>query len=277
DELTNKCSMKKFSRNLEVLETVEDFGEVDEEIGFRHTIVIYRWNGAVYRGLSKYRYQSKSEVQRSHLTDITLIPPEDYCPIFQPHFTLAPDLFLTKGYIKHPRLSTYQSSCPKQISEQVLTEVEVCEAIRKDPHPNLAQYHGCKVYDGRITGLCFTKYNETLMERVNPKFFSKSSPPSNGLVPLESLKPWLDGIKQGIQHLHSLGWIHNDVNPSNIMFDNDGRPVIIDFDSCRPEGHSLGTTKRTYEWYDEDAHCADPNNDLKALDDLQAWLSGKMG
>jgi serine/threonine protein kinase len=32
---------------------------------------------------------------------------------------------------------------------------------------------------------------------------------------------------EGIKHLHSLGLVHNDINPSNIMLDEHGIPVII--------------------------------------------------
>lgn len=30
--------------------------------------------------------------------------------------------------------------------------------------------------------------------------------------------------------------MHNDLNPDNVMLDDDGTPVIIDFDICRKEG-----------------------------------------
>ncbi|PGH02260.1 hypothetical protein AJ80_08885 [Polytolypa hystricis UAMH7299] len=211
----------------EVLEKTEYFGDAHEVFGFQHATVIFKSRGAIqYRGLSKHRYRSNSEVERSHLTDTIPIPPKDYCPIFQSNFTRAPDSLLANSYIKRPRLSNYRSRYPTEISEQVRREVEVCELLRSKPHPNLAQYHGCEVRDGLITGLCFTKYNRTLLERVNPKFFGKHSPPSNGLVSSEDLRPWLDGVEHGIQHLHKLGLIHNDLNPSNIMFDSDDHPVI---------------------------------------------------
>lgn len=238
--------------------------------------MLCRWNGDVYRCISKHEYKSASEVKRSQFTDMTLIPLEEYCPIFLPHFTLAPDSLLAKGYIKRAPLSEFPFSCFPQISEQVLKEVEVCEIIRKNPHTNLIQYHGCEVRDGRITGLCFTKYNETLEDRVNPRRAIRPSPPSDGFVPLDTLQPWWDQIKQGIQHLHRLGLVHNDLTPGNIMFDDDGRPVIIDFDSCRPEGHSITAVRRTFHWCDQSVRRADPSNDLKTLDDIQAWLTGQV-
>ncbi|KAJ5494733.1 hypothetical protein N7463_010820 [Penicillium fimorum] len=48
----------------------------------------------------------------------------------------------------------------------------------------------------------------------------------------------LAGAEGGIRHLHSMGWIHNDINHSNIMFDG-AKLVIVDFGSCQPIGESV--------------------------------------
>lgn len=33
-------------------------------------------------------------------------------------------------------------------------------------HPNVAEYYGCGVKDGRIVGLCWRRYTNTLSERA---------------------------------------------------------------------------------------------------------------
>lgn len=81
----------------------------------------------------------------------------------------------------------------------------------------------------------------------------------------------LAGIESGIKHLHALGFVHNDINPSNIMLDGD-EAVIIDFGSCRRAGESLEGAGRTYEWYDEEVDTALPQNDLDALEEIRIWL-----
>jgi len=43
-------------------------------------------------------------------------------------------------------------------------------------------------------------------------------------------------IKARLDFLHCIGLVHNDINPYNIMLDDGGRAVIIDFDSCVPFG-----------------------------------------
>lgn len=88
------------------------------------------------------------------------------------------------------------------------------------------------------------------------------------------LKQATDKLLAGIKHLHSLGIIHNDITPSNIMIDEDNTLVLIDFDSCRRPGEALGNTKRTYGWYNPNITTAMEQNDLDAFAELQTWLFG---
>lgn len=81
----------------------------------------------------------------------------------------------------------------------------------------------------------------------------------------------LAGVERGIRHLHGLGWVHNDVNPSNIMVDGD-EGVVVDFGSCTRMGESLRGVGRTYEWYDDKVEVAGPQNDFHALEEIRTWL-----
>lgn len=50
-----------------------------------------------------------------------------------------------------------------------------------------------------------------------------------------------EDVERGVHHLHALGLVHGDVNPSDIMEDKScNRAVLADFDSCRPVGERLG-------------------------------------
>jgi serine/threonine protein kinase len=92
----------------------------------------------------------------------------------------------------------------------------------------------------------------------------------------DNIKASLNGILAGIKHLHSLGLVHNDINPGNVMFDEDGTPILIDFDSCRQAGELLleTETKRTYHWHDPRVNIAQEENDLHAFEELKIWLIG---
>jgi serine/threonine protein kinase len=126
-------------------------------------------------------------------------------------------------FLKRPSLLGYS---PGDVYyDQVLNEIAACEILRQHPHPNIAPYFGCVVKDGRIRGLVFKRYHTTLGEMLNKKkTFDRVG--------------CLRGIRAGVRHMHRLGLVHNDLNPANIMMDH-GKPVIIDFDSCKREGDKL--------------------------------------
>jgi len=84
------------------------------------------------------------------------------------------------------------------------------------------------------------------------------------------------GIEAGVNHLHSLGIIHNDINPTNVMMVGSGdemEPVIIDFDSCRPEGKELGPKGGTVGWSLENAEISSRNNDFYGPSKIREALS----
>lgn len=147
------------------------------------------------------------------------------------------------------------------MQKALLDEIRVCQLLQKSPHPNIAKYYGCAVNkNNRITGLYFRKYEQSLADRV------KDGPPFDHEICLRD-------VEDGLTHLHGLGFVHNDVNPANIMFDEDGRAVIIDFDSCRREGEKLGKGKAgTMGYADETAEVARRENDWFSLGKVRDFL-----
>ncbi|KAF1366165.1 hypothetical protein EJ07DRAFT_93018 [Lizonia empirigonia] len=156
----------------------------------------------------------------------TRIPTENIFPLYQD--TLTKFTNIDDGcdvYVKRPSLNAYKGS--DLISRTLLQEAQICEQLLASPHENIAHYRGCKIQHGRIIGLCFDKYAETLWERVE-----------RGVKVDESC---FQQIGMGVQHLHKLRLIHCDLKDENIMFrKKDGNDlVIIDFDSCVQHGASL--------------------------------------
>lgn len=199
------------------------------------------------------------------------IPLSAYCPLSKSTFNTCPDALFSACYVKRPSLISYDrirdSTNPHQISDDVLAEVEICEILKRRPHPNIARYLGCQVREGRITGICFAKYQKTLMRAVNPgSHMKRRFHYDNGT--LRDVGGCSNGVEEGIRHLHSLGLVHNDINPANIMLADNGTPVIIDFGSCRANGQSLQGLRRTYEWYDRSVQQSIP-------DEIREWLSGR--
>lgn len=184
---------------------------------FLHTHIILQDAEQYYHTFTNQR-EHEIDLGSIQNSELLQIPQEHIFPLFEPGLTKY-DIPTHKDiYIKQPRLTAYNGS--SHISA-------ICETLINNPHPNIARYVGCIKENGRITGLCFEKYAETLTERCD-----------RGIRIGEGL---LKQIEAGVAHLNCLGLVHNDLSPNNIMFCGlDGEAaVIIDFDSCVPVGSLL--------------------------------------
>ncbi|KAK3377679.1 kinase-like domain-containing protein [Podospora didyma] len=242
---------------MEICEKGEIFVEKDDDFVFDHTKIILRGaDGEFFYAKSDQRIFRSPKIDINGL-DTIRIPADRVWPLADPEFTRAPDPLPSTCYLKRPSLLYYENTPDKpDYDRHILTEVGACEILRVHPHPNIAQYLGCIVKDGRIRGLGFAKYSITLSQML------KDGTPFNR-------SRCLRGIEAGVSHMHSLGLIHNDLNPSNIMMDGDD-PVIIDFDSCKQEGDELGSKAGTYGWTLNGADYARPENDLYSLSKIRA-------
>ncbi|KAI1753983.1 kinase-like domain-containing protein [Xylaria castorea] len=214
---------------------------------------VYDHSRAVLRGPDDEYYYAefperlyREEIDIKKL-NIVRIPPEHIWPLADPKFTRAPEPLPATCYHKRPNLLTYQGTENSHdvFPRTILIEAEACELLRKHPHPNIARYLGCVIKDGRIKGLCFDKYPVTL-----GKILDDGTPFNKDRC--------MRGIEAGVQHMHDLGLVHNDLNPENIMIDGDD-PIIIDFDSCKLEGEEL-MKGGTYEWSTDESHSKRSND-----------------
>ncbi|KAJ2975810.1 hypothetical protein NUW58_g8254 [Xylaria curta] len=246
---------------MEICEAHSAYSECDDGVKFDHTKIILR------RGDDEYFYAKSSQRLSPEEIDIDAleifeIPTEHIWPLADPKFTQAPNPLPAGCYLKRPTLIHYQPNEDNDVGNLILTEVEACEVLRQSPHPNIVRYLGCMIKDGRIRGLVFDKYPITLWEMLDHKIeFDKSH--------------CLHGIEAGVQHMHDLGLVHNDLNPSNIMMDGN-HPIIIDFDSCKSDGKKLGKKGGTYMYSLEDEEYSKRDNDLYSLSKIrESVMQGK--
>jgi serine/threonine protein kinase len=240
---------------MEVEEQGEQWEEVDGELQFRHGIIVFRKGDDYFRAHHPGRMLPVAQINPDVL-DVLRIPSAHIYPPYSHDLTPASDPLPVDSYIKRPRAIEYNEDQPNEIPDLFLAEARICEILAKHVHPNIAQYRGCIVRDNRLVGLCLMKYDMTLAEKH--KDHDRPLPPAI-----------LKGIESGIQHLHGLGIVHNDINPSNIMFKaNDDTPVIIDFDSCGQEGDKL-LKAGTMGWSDEGFDLATIRNDSYGLKKIE--------
>ncbi|KAJ5550361.1 hypothetical protein N7535_001702 [Penicillium sp. DV-2018c] len=249
---------------MEVIQKNEAFRRIDGKMKFSYVQVFVRQGGILYSG--KWTNRLNSPKTLDDLQELKEIPTEDRGPEVKTAWSAI--------YVKTPSLLAYIDG---NLEKQIAREVETCEILRKNPHPNIATYYGYKDTRGRVSGLCFRRYTSTLLEAVNPQRLGKVAFLSSARELVKAnMKSGLEGILAAIKHLHSFGLVHNDINPANIMLDDDGTFILIDFDSCRSIGESLRDTetKRTRHWHNPAVDISLEKNDLDAFRDLQIWLTG---
>lgn len=266
--LTQGQELKKID-NLASVMTVYECGRIFEEkdgdLTYSHTNIIFKKGDEYFYAKTKIRYKIDDDIPLDEL-NIEPIHIDHIWPLFPQDFTIAPNPLPINTYAKSSSLVYYEKDIAMEFSAShlLLEEARVCEILRKNPHPNIAEYLGCVVQGGRITSLCFVKYDATLATLVN------QMPHKIEQIGRISL---LNGIEAGVQHLHKLGLVHNDINPSNIMIDAENVPRIIDFDSCQKLGQPLGSKSGTIGFFNEGAEFAQAENDHYALSKIRDYLS----
>ncbi|KJZ70629.1 hypothetical protein HIM_09984 [Hirsutella minnesotensis 3608] len=245
---------------MEVYQQAQVFIEKDGDLEFGFTKLIIRGlNHQYFYAITKDRIGASSSVDLDRLQKIP-ISIDSIWPRFSVQFSRAPEPLPSECFVKEPNLLDYgDTPASLQLSSHILHEVEVCEILKKNPHPNIATYMGCVVAANRIQGLCFVRYKMTLAKRL-----SLNAPFNKDLC--------LQDMEQGIQHLHSLGFVHNDINPMNVMVDEMDRAIIIDFDSCQQVGHKLGLKAGTHGWSTQELEYARFDNDFIGLSRLREYM-----
>lgn len=262
---------------MEICEQSQAFVEKGGDLVFDHTKIIVKgeeedeyFYARVPHRLGR-RSSGMLDVDLGAL-DLVRIPTDNVWPKLSPDLTQAPHTPPPENsYLKQPSLLYYgDSDASLGFDEHLLDEAKVCEILKQNPHPNIVTYWGCIARGGRIRGLCFARYPQTLAQRMRVPL--AEIPGTSRAGPLD-VDACLRGIRSGVAHLHGLGLIHNDLNPANIMMDELDNPVIIDFDSCKRMGEKLGLKAGTVGWEMTDlGDVAKPENDEYGIAKLEAWL-----
>ncbi|KAF8605206.1 hypothetical protein BDV93DRAFT_572807 [Ceratobasidium sp. AG-I] len=191
-----------------------------------------------------------------------LVPMSHVYAEAKPEYSRAPEPLPENAYVKQPNTIGYDKTHPS-FGAEMITEIKAYETIRQQPHPNLAGYRGCICEGGYVVALCLKSYRATLGQAVE------------GSDKLDYLAI-MEGARKVASHLHSLGLVHNDINPANIMVDEHNKGVLIDFDSCNLDGHKfpIGSKTGIMNWTRHDG-VSERENDLYSLNKLAEWLKEK--
>lgn len=159
-------------------------------------------------------------------------------------------------------------------------EVSRCELISKTSHPNLARYLGVetKVIAGeeRVVRIAYQRYSMDLHNFVLMK---------------RHLQPHhvdfiMQGIEDGMRHLHKLGLVHCDLRPMNVFVsieeekddkDDNGHVVLKevvvgDFDASVEIGDEISLKRASKDWWPTETEWG-----VKAGEWIDEWCLDKMG
>ncbi|KAK7424769.1 hypothetical protein QQX98_000352 [Neonectria punicea] len=235
---------------------------------FQHTSFGVVDDDAFYYGQLNVR---KADISFPDLTDaLDLVPDENVFPKWPPQdikLTQIPDDLPSNVYIKRPNISLYHiyraHTVLHLLPQGLMEEAQAMEFLAQHPHPNIIRYHGCQIRRGHITGLVLEQYRYDLWEYLKHK-----------AGPLDN-EAFMAALESAVHHLHSLGWAHNDLNPGNILINDDGMPILIDFGSSHGIGKKLSTSRGTEGWIDEEIKnytTSEKRHDMYALGKIREWL-----
>jgi hypothetical protein len=229
---------------------------------FQYTSITALVNGSAFAGRSPDRMEDIDEFEVLNL--LAPVPPENIYPLIPDTFTQVPLDAVTHDahYLKSPSFM-YEDSLPGHtfVADCLLNEATVLQKLRGHLHPNIAQYFGCVVRDSRIVQICLKRYQCSLADYA-------SQPLSE-----QQRREIFTGVEAAVRHLHSLGLAHNDICPHNVCVDEEGRPVIIDFDSCLPFGERLLKGVAAAGAYGG-VQVSGRENDLRGLEEFRDFLEG---
>jgi serine/threonine-protein kinase len=60
------------------------------------------------------------------------------------------------------------------------------------------------------------------------------------------LRRWALPLARALANVHAKGWVHNDIKPANVLFDDDDTPILTDFGIARRTGHATEGGSRGY-------------------------------
>lgn len=178
---------------------------LSEDNVFQSTVITAFVDGNAYAGTSPQRMEDMDEVDV--IQYLEPVPSENVHPLLPEGLTVAPPFDIANHYLKAPQF-TYEDSKPGRtfVADCLLSEARILEQLKQHPHPSIVIYYGAVTKGDRITHLCLKRCYCNLSE-YNQIGLSKAE---RGRLLAE--------IRDGIEHLHSLGLAHNDIGPGQSKF-----------------------------------------------------------
>ena len=112
-------------------------------------------------------------------------------------------------------------------------------ALDRLAHPNIVRVR--RVFEGRGTAYLVTEYVEgrSLHEELGGR--------EGKAWPEARVRSLMEGLVDGLAHVHAADLVHRDIKPANVMVRADGTPVLIDFGAAKSSwGTQTKSTRQTF-------------------------------
>ncbi|KAJ3495878.1 hypothetical protein NLG97_g3069 [Lecanicillium saksenae] len=223
---------------------VTAFRDYDAFIGTIPLTAAGEWKVGLYQDLDDDKFDSV-------LAAMERIPDADIYPPFDPDLAIFDEDSVEEEsyHLKAPNISNWLGN--DTTAKVTLSEARTNQLFLSNRHPHLGTFLGCIV---RMVELkC-----GAAMEAAERKTIMRS-------------------IREAVVHIHSLGYAHNDISASNIMFDKDNNAVLIDLDSCVPLGEKIKKGRRVGGWrgpmfWGQEYKISSVECDDACLEYIENWL-----
>ncbi|KAL1592219.1 hypothetical protein SLS60_011296 [Paraconiothyrium brasiliense] len=187
----------------------------------------------------------------------------------------SPSVFIK--YHNFIRYDTFEDETAQvDIKATQRREIWAAQKYQSAPHPNICEYMGVVTdVKERVIATVYRRFNMDLWTLVETTSFLKqlASQPANARRQLLNPEYIMSAIKNGMNHIHSMGLVHCDIRPENIFIDTDtGQVAIGDFDGTNTPGqklcgrHAMRATEYT------EGRMVDVRIDVGLVADIEKWF-----
>ena len=130
----------------------------------------------------------------------------------------------------------YQISLKREVAVKIISSelvdkpdlmarfIREAEISAKLEHPNIVPIHDFGTQDGITYVVMRLLTGKSLSQRIEQRIHE-----GNKLISLGEIADLLKQVGSALDYAHSHDVIHRDIKPANIMFDNQGKPYVVDF------------------------------------------------
>ncbi len=166
----------------------------------------------------------------SEFTEVDAIPYSTFQKYEEALFGTAFDTVPVNTFWRRPRLLPYFAD-NSTIAGLFSEKARVYLGIDRAPHPNIVSRIGSLVREGRVVGVILPRYEFSLLDA-----FEKRRGVNREKI--------IHELRAALDHLHGLGYAHNDVHLGNIMLNARGSAVLIDYEFTRQTGVYIQNTRK---------------------------------